>query len=123
MAPIFPFDLSIAQFEIDGNMMFCCTMHDASERNTAITYRERLIEKLTKSNVKLERFAYVASHDMQETLRTMNRFSDLVLSDTRKISTRKERHTSILSAMRLRACRRWWAIYWSMPTRARELRI
>ena len=40
--------------------------------------RERLIEKLTESNVKLERFAYVASHDMQEPLRMIANFSKLI---------------------------------------------
>ena len=44
---VFPFDLSITQLEIDDNKMLCCTMHDVSERKTAIAYRERLIEKLT----------------------------------------------------------------------------
>ncbi|MGB9152509.1 MAG: PAS domain S-box protein [Alphaproteobacteria bacterium] len=78
---VFPFDLSVNEFEIDGQVMFCGTVHDISERKRALTERECLIEKLTDSNVEFERFAYVASHDMQEPLRTLNSFSELILTE------------------------------------------
>jgi signal transduction histidine kinase len=49
----------------------------------AIADREQLIEKLTESNAEFERFAYVASHDMQEPLRAMSSFSDIIAADYR----------------------------------------
>ena len=82
---VFPFDFSINQFDIDGNTVFCGTIHDVSERDRVKAEREQLIENLTESNAEFERFAYVASHDMQEPLRTMNSFSELILTEYGKV--------------------------------------
>ncbi|GAA4401250.1 hypothetical protein GCM10023187_15210 [Nibrella viscosa] len=40
---------------------------------------ERMIEKLQQSNYYLEQFAYVASHDLQEPLRKIQSFGDILL--------------------------------------------
>jgi len=82
---VFPFDFSLNQLEMDGTVVFCVTVHDVSERDRAKEEREQLIEKLTESNAEFERFAYVASHDMQEPLRTMNSFSELILAEYSKV--------------------------------------
>lgn len=45
-----------------------------------ITEKQKLIENLTDSNEKLEYFAYICSHDLQEPLRMISSFSDLLKS-------------------------------------------
>ncbi len=43
--------------------------------------REELLERLQESNDDLERFAYAASHDLQEPLRLIRSYADLVVED------------------------------------------
>ncbi len=48
------------------------------EKNIAELEREKLIEKLSHSNTDLERFAYSCSHDLQEPIRMILSFSELL---------------------------------------------
>lgn len=51
---------------------------DIHERKLLEYEREMLIEKLARSNEEMERFAYVASHDLQEPLRMVASFTQLL---------------------------------------------
>jgi len=55
--------------------------HDMTQLKEAEATREHLLARLTESNTELERFAYVASHDMQEPLRMVINFSQIVARD------------------------------------------
>jgi len=51
---------------------------DIADRKFADSVREGLIQELTTANEQLEQFAYVASHDLREPLRTVVSFNDLL---------------------------------------------
>lgn len=52
--------------------------HDITGRKKAEDERNRLIKQLRRSNTDLEQFAAIASHDLQEPLRTVNNFVQLL---------------------------------------------
>ena len=78
---VFPIDLSVSAFAIDGVRHFSGIVRDITKAKLAEESRQRLLLRLMESNTELERFAYVASHDMQEPLRMVLNFSQIVLKD------------------------------------------
>lgn len=78
---VFPADLSISPFEIAGRRHHTGIIRDVTRIKQAEESRQRLLVRLTESNTELERFAYVASHDMQEPLRMVMNFSQIIAKD------------------------------------------
>jgi PAS domain S-box-containing protein len=78
---IFPIDLAVSAFTIDGVRHFSGIVRDITKAKQAEESRQRLLARLMESNTELERFAYVASHDMQEPLRMVLNFSQIILKD------------------------------------------
>jgi signal transduction histidine kinase len=71
------FDLYLNQ---SGNSMVILTFIDTTERVLLRQKQESLLEKLRKSNEDLERFAYIASHDLSEPTRKLNAFSEMLVT-------------------------------------------
>jgi len=60
-----------------GGMLF---LRDVTERRRAEEERSRQARQLERSNQELQEFAYAISHDLQEPLRTITGFSELLAS-------------------------------------------
>ncbi|MFD2572989.1 ATP-binding protein [Spirosoma soli] len=69
------FDMSIMRQD-DGLVV---TANDQTLLRQMLQRTEQLVTELKQSNLNLEQFAYVASHDLQEPLRKIQSFSNLVL--------------------------------------------
>lgn len=78
---LFPMHLSIRRFDLANRRHLCGVVRDITAAKLAERDRETLLSKLIESNTELERFAYVASHDMQEPIRMVMSFSQIIVQD------------------------------------------
>ncbi len=78
---IFPLDLSVSEVRRDGQRIFSGVMRDISERKSAEATLTRTLEDLRYSNDELEKFAYVASHDLQSPLRGIHNLANWLEED------------------------------------------
>jgi light-regulated signal transduction histidine kinase (bacteriophytochrome) len=74
----FPIELTIIPMRQNETDFFCAFIRDMTERREAETRQKEYAEDLKQKNIELEQFAYVASHDLQEPLRTVSGFVELL---------------------------------------------
>ncbi|MGH1438473.1 MAG: ATP-binding protein [Cellvibrionaceae bacterium] len=70
--------LSISLLNLSGQQAYSCFLRDVSSEHEARERIDTLIEQLMQSNSDLEQFAYSCSHDLQEPVRMVLSFSELL---------------------------------------------
>lgn len=86
-----PVELTIWPLQVGGTLRFNAFMHDISERKHASELLQIAVKKLERSNRALEEFARVASHDLQEPLRTIRAFGGLLKKDSEGVLSQDSR--------------------------------
>lgn len=63
---------------VNGNRVIQCNIRDITRRKQAEEESKMLMKELARSNADLKQFAYVVSHDLQEPLRSIRSFAQLL---------------------------------------------
>jgi PAS domain S-box-containing protein len=74
----FAIEMSLASWKTNGQTFFTSIIRDITERKQAQDALAEKAEELSFSNKELEQFAYVASHDLQEPLRMVASYTQLL---------------------------------------------
>lgn len=82
----FPIDLSVSEVELGNKKLFSGIVRD-------ITERKQTEKALKQSNEELERFAYVASHDLKAPLRAIDTLSEWLEEDLAEVLQGENKET------------------------------
>jgi light-regulated signal transduction histidine kinase (bacteriophytochrome) len=74
----FPVEIGLAPIETASGILILVTVLDITARREAEQALAQRAAELERANERLDRFAFVASHDLQEPLRKIVAFSDLL---------------------------------------------
>ncbi|WP_192821845.1 PAS domain S-box protein [Rufibacter sp. LB8] len=76
----FPFFLSISEVQLSDRKVYTGFIHDITLQKISEERLRRYAAELERSNLELQDFAYVSSHDLQEPLRKIQAFGDRLKS-------------------------------------------
>ncbi|OFY84158.1 MAG: hypothetical protein A3F72_01235 [Bacteroidetes bacterium RIFCSPLOWO2_12_FULL_35_15] len=74
----FPVDISLGAFDTEDGVFVSAAIRDITEMKQAERNLKIKSEELIRSNKDLEQFAYATSHDLQEPLRTISNYVELL---------------------------------------------
>lgn len=78
---IFPVELSVSSFKLEGDWHAVGIVRDISERKQIEMQQTQLLEQINRSNQQLEEFAHIVSHDLKAPLRGIKTLLDWFISD------------------------------------------
>lgn len=76
-----PIEIRLSFIEINGQDMILASIIDITERKQQESEIKKYVEQLKSKNKELEQFSYITSHDLQEPLRTVLSFIDVIQED------------------------------------------
>lgn len=78
---VFPMEIAITEMRRGEDRLFVGVLRDITQRKAAEEKIRASMAELEKSNIELDDFAYIASHDLKEPLRGIHNFSGFLLED------------------------------------------
>ncbi|MBI1373096.1 MAG: PAS domain S-box protein [Phycisphaera sp.] len=78
---LFPVEISLSPIETTKENLVAAAVRDVTDRKAADEAIARYNDMLTRSNEELDRFAYIASHDLKAPLRAIDSLSQWIAED------------------------------------------